>query len=57
MENIAFIIDSRTGLSKNLLAIFRKFIHRDLATKMTCMKQINDKFTLKPSLFYNCIVG
>jgi len=57
MESITFVIDSRITLSKNLLSMIRKFLHKDLTTKFTRVKQINNKFTLKPSLFYNCIIG
>lgn len=57
MVTIGFLIDYRTVISKNLLAIIRKFIHKDLAIKFTCVKQTKEKFTLKPSAFYNCIIG
>lgn len=57
MIAIDCIIDSTTPLSKNLLAVIRKFLHKDLTTKLTCVKQIKDKLTLKPSLFYDCIIG
>ncbi|XP_032690185.1 uncharacterized protein LOC116853271 [Odontomachus brunneus] len=57
MATIAFIIDSRRTLSKNVLSIIRKFLHKDLANKFTCLKPTKNKFTLQPSNFYNCIVG
>ncbi|XP_018371178.1 PREDICTED: uncharacterized protein LOC108766375 [Trachymyrmex cornetzi] len=56
VSTIGFIINTRTALSKNLLFVIRKFIHKDLATKFTCVKNVKNKFTMKPSLFYDCIV-
>lgn len=54
---IGFVIDGGTVLSKNLLAVIRKFFHKNLASKFTCVKQTKDKFTLKPSTLYDCIIG
>ncbi|XP_028044694.1 uncharacterized protein LOC105833247 isoform X2 [Monomorium pharaonis] len=56
MARIAFVIDGGTVVSKNLLAVIRKFFHKDLATKFTCVKQTKDKFTLKSSALYDCII-
>lgn len=57
IATIGFIIHGGTVVSKNLLAVVRKFFHKDLATKFTCVKQTKDKFTLKSSELYDCIVG
>lgn len=54
MENT---IDAHTILSRNVLAVIRKFFHRNLAMKYTCLKKIENKQTLKPSIFYDCIKG
>ncbi|KAL0115664.1 hypothetical protein PUN28_010883 [Cardiocondyla obscurior] len=48
-------MDAKAPPSKNILAIIRKFLHKDLATKFTCTKKANEKFVLKPSAFYDCI--
>lgn len=52
MENT---IDAHTRLSRNVLAVVRKFFHRDLTMKYTCLKKIENKKTIKPSIFYDCI--
>lgn len=57
MATIGFIIDGGSVISKNVLAVFKKFFHKDLAMKFTCVKQTKDKFTLKPSALYNCVIG
>lgn len=57
MATIGFIIDGGSVISKNVLSVFRKFFHKDLAIKFTCVKQTKDKFTLKTSALYYCITG
>ncbi|XP_066595407.1 uncharacterized protein [Prorops nasuta] len=54
---IGFVIDSKTVLSKNVLAVIRKFLHQNLTTKFTCVKAVTGKYTLKPSKFYESIIS
>ncbi|KAL0101889.1 hypothetical protein PUN28_018441 [Cardiocondyla obscurior] len=41
---ITFIMDAKTLPSKNILAIIRKFLHKHLATKLTCTKRLMENF-------------